>query len=146
MPVCELLGIETPIVQAGMSPGYTSPELVAAVSEAGGLGLLGALFRGAEDVRSEIIRTRELTSRPFGVNHVISQLDREAFEVTLEEEPAVLSLAWGDEPELIDLAVRLSIGAALLRDGESAHDVLRRADEVMYETKPAGASELVSSR
>ena len=103
-PVCDLLGIETPIFQAGMAPGYTSAELVAAVSEAGGLGILGALSTGAEDLRSEIIRTRELTPRPFGVNHVISQLDREAFEVTLEEEPAVLSLAWGDEPQLIDLA------------------------------------------
>jgi len=103
-PVCDLLGIETPIIQAGMAPGYTSAELVSAVSEAGGLGILGALFTGAENLRSEIIRTRELTPRPFGVNHVISQLDREAFEVTLEQEPAVLSLAWGDEPQLTDLA------------------------------------------
>ena len=103
-PVCNLLGIETPIVQAGMSKGYTSAELVAAVSEAGGLGILGALFRGAEELRSEIIRTRELTSRPFGVNHVISQLDREAFEVTLEEQPALLSLAWGDGTELTEHA------------------------------------------
>jgi NAD(P)H-dependent flavin oxidoreductase YrpB (nitropropane dioxygenase family) len=94
-PVCDLLGMEVPVVQAGMAPVYTSAELVAAVSEAGGLGILGALFTGAEELRSEIIRTRELTSKPFGVNHVISQLDSAAFEVTLEEEPDVLSLAWG---------------------------------------------------
>jgi enoyl-[acyl-carrier protein] reductase II len=103
-PVCDLLEIETPIIQAGMAPGYTSAELVAAVSDAGGLGILGALFTGAEELRKEIIRTRELTSRPFGVNHVISQLDPAAFEVTLEEQPAVLSLAWGDEPGLAEQA------------------------------------------
>jgi NAD(P)H-dependent flavin oxidoreductase YrpB (nitropropane dioxygenase family) len=103
-PVCDLLRIEVPVVQAGMAPGYTSPELVAAVSEAGGLGILGALFTGAEELQAAIIRTRELTSKPFGVNHVISQLDREAFEVTLEHEPAVLSLAWGDSPPLTEQA------------------------------------------
>ena len=43
-PVCTLLGIEVPIVQAGMST-YTTPELVAAVSNAGGLGIIGGLFR-----------------------------------------------------------------------------------------------------
>lgn len=98
-PVCDLLGIKTPILQAGMAT-YTSAELVAAVSGAGGLGIVGSLGRSPEDLRSEIARTRQLTSRPFGVNHVISQLEPRAFEVTMEEDPAVLSLAWGAEPEL----------------------------------------------
>lgn len=102
-PVCELLGIETPVLQAGMST-FTSAELVAAVSEAGGLGILGALGRSADDLRVEIDRVRALTSRPFGVNHVISQLDPDAFDVTMEARPAVLSLAWGDVSEPVKRA------------------------------------------
>jgi NAD(P)H-dependent flavin oxidoreductase YrpB (nitropropane dioxygenase family) len=94
-PVCDLLGIEVPIVQAGMGP-LTSAELVAAVSNAGGLGILGALLRPADALRSEIRRIRELTDRPFGVNHVILFLDPAALEVTLEEQVPVLSLFWGD--------------------------------------------------
>ena len=48
-PVCDLLGIQLPIVQAGMS-SYTTPELVAAVSNAGGLGTIGGLVDTPEDV------------------------------------------------------------------------------------------------
>jgi NAD(P)H-dependent flavin oxidoreductase YrpB (nitropropane dioxygenase family) len=93
-PVCKLLGIELPILQAGMSR-YTTPELVAAVSNAGGLGIIGGLSRTADELRDEINRVRELTSRPFGVNHVVSQLDSAALDMTLELRVPVLSLSWG---------------------------------------------------
>ena len=82
-PVCELLGIEVPIVQAAIWPA-TSPELVAAVCEAGGLGSVGAVFESAERVERQMARVRELTDRPFAVNHVVPQLDEEAFRATLE--------------------------------------------------------------
>jgi NAD(P)H-dependent flavin oxidoreductase YrpB (nitropropane dioxygenase family) len=98
-PVCKLLGIELPILQAGMSR-YTTPELVAAVSNAGGLGIIGGLSRTADELREEISRVRELTSRPFGVNHVVSQLDSAAVDVTLELRVPVLSLSWGRAGEL----------------------------------------------
>jgi nitronate monooxygenase len=66
--VTEDLGIEHPIVQGGMM-WVSQPELVAAVSEAGGLGILTALtFETAEGLADAIARTRALTSRPFGVN------------------------------------------------------------------------------
>jgi enoyl-[acyl-carrier protein] reductase II len=93
-PVCDLLGIQLPILQAGMS-SYTTPELVAAVSNAGGVGIIGGLFRNSEELREEIRKVRELTSRPFGVNHVISQLDVDAMDVTIELRVPILSLAWG---------------------------------------------------
>ena len=99
-PVCGLLGIELPIMQAGMS-SYTTPELVAAVSNAGGLGIIGGLFRDADEVREEIRKVRELTTRPFGVNHVVSQMDAEAIDVTLELRVPVLSLAWGRAGDLV---------------------------------------------
>jgi NAD(P)H-dependent flavin oxidoreductase YrpB (nitropropane dioxygenase family) len=99
-PVCDLLGIELPILQAGMST-YTTPELVAAVSNAGGLGIIGALGRTPDELRTEISKVRALTTRPFGVNHVISQIDRETIEVTLELRVPVLSLSWGRAGDLV---------------------------------------------
>jgi NAD(P)H-dependent flavin oxidoreductase YrpB (nitropropane dioxygenase family) len=98
-PVCDLLGIELPILQAGMST-YTTPALVAAVSNAGGLGIIGGLGRSADELRDEITKVRELTSRPFGVNHVVSQIDRAAIEVTLELRVPILSLSWGRAADL----------------------------------------------
>jgi nitronate monooxygenase len=63
----ELLGIRYPIVQAPMA-GSTTPELVAAVSEAGGLGSVGAARTPPDELRATIRRIRELTDRPFNVN------------------------------------------------------------------------------
>ncbi len=63
----ELVGITYPIVQAPMA-GATTPELVAAVSNAGGLGSVGAARTSPDDLRATIRRIRELTDRPFGVN------------------------------------------------------------------------------
>jgi nitronate monooxygenase len=66
--VTEALGIEHPIIQGGMM-WVSQPELVSAVSNAGGLGILTALtFETAEGLKRAIARTRELTDRPFGVN------------------------------------------------------------------------------
>ena len=102
-PICEDLGIEVPIMQAAIWPA-TSPELVAAVSRAGGLGSIGSVFESAESVEKQIARVRELTDRPFAVNHVVPLLDEEAFEATLEARPAVVSMALGDPGELVERA------------------------------------------
>ncbi len=79
---------------------YTSAELVAAVSNAGGLGIIGALGRTVDDLRDEIRRVRTLTSRPFGVNHVVCQIDDECVALTLAQRVPVLSLSWGRAAEL----------------------------------------------
>lgn len=65
--ICDLFGIEHPIVLAGMG-GVCMAPLVAAVSNAGGLGVIGAALMQPEELRHEIRRTRELTDRPFGVD------------------------------------------------------------------------------
>jgi nitronate monooxygenase len=57
-----------PIVQAPMAGGPSTPELAAAVSDAGGLGFLGAGYKSVEAVRADVEATRALTGRPFGVN------------------------------------------------------------------------------
>jgi enoyl-[acyl-carrier protein] reductase II len=102
-PVCDLVDIEVPIVQAAIWPA-TSPELVAAVCEAGGLGSIGAVFESAESVRRQIDRVRELTSRPFVVNHVVPLLDEESFRATLEAQPAVVTFGLGQPGELVERA------------------------------------------
>jgi NAD(P)H-dependent flavin oxidoreductase YrpB (nitropropane dioxygenase family) len=78
-PICELLGIEVPILLAGMG-GASTPELVAAVSDAGGLGVLGAAGCGPKQLRAWIRRTRELTDRPFGVDTLLPASVRRAPE------------------------------------------------------------------
>ncbi len=72
--LCDLLGIEYPVLLAGMGPvaggmgGVATAELAAAVSNAGGLGVLGGAGWGAERLREEIQKVRSLTDRPFGVD------------------------------------------------------------------------------
>ena len=69
-PLCDRLGIEVPIISAGMGP-IAGPDLVSAVSNAGGLGVLGCTSMSPDEVRSVIRRTRELTDRPFGVDLIL---------------------------------------------------------------------------
>jgi NAD(P)H-dependent flavin oxidoreductase YrpB (nitropropane dioxygenase family) len=66
--LCDMLGIEYPIIAAPMGPDLTGPESVAAVSNAGGLGILQAQFCAPPRFRAEIHRVRALTDKPLGVN------------------------------------------------------------------------------
>ncbi|HJM88731.1 MAG TPA: nitronate monooxygenase family protein [Dehalococcoidia bacterium] len=70
--ICEMLEIDYPVVLAGMSP-VARPELVAAVSEAGGLGVLGAAGMDPETITQSINHIRDLTSKPFGVDILLPQ-------------------------------------------------------------------------
>ena len=67
-PLCDLLGIEYPIIQAPMAGGPTTPELVAAVSAAGALGSFGHAYTAAETMRTDAAAVRARTAAPFGVN------------------------------------------------------------------------------
>ena len=67
-PLCDLLGIEHPIIQAPMAGGPTTPELVAAVSGAGALGSFGHAYTAPELMRSEAAAVRPRTGRPFNMN------------------------------------------------------------------------------
>lgn len=98
---CELFAIDAPVLQAPIWPA-TSPELVAAVSEAGGIGSIGTVFEPADRVRALVGRVRELTERPFVVNHVVPALDEDAFTATLEARPAAVSFALGDPGGLVE--------------------------------------------
>ena len=99
-PLCDLLGIELPIILAPMGT-CTSAELAAAVSNAGGLGGIGSLFRATAAIKRDIDVVRKLTSRPFAINHIPQTLDAEAFRYTLEARPAVISFALADPGDLV---------------------------------------------
>jgi nitronate monooxygenase len=84
------LGIRYPIVQGPFGGGFSSPRLVAAVSDAGGLGSYGALGMTAEGIAKIIAEIRGVTSAPFAVNLWISTEDPGAFAVTREQFEAAL--------------------------------------------------------
>jgi NAD(P)H-dependent flavin oxidoreductase YrpB (nitropropane dioxygenase family) len=94
--LCDVLGIEHPIIAAPMGPDMTGPELVAAVSNAGGLGILQAQLCSLPVFREEIRRVRALTAKPFGVNLLLQFPVENQVAICLEERVPVLSLFWGD--------------------------------------------------
>ena len=94
---CELLGIEHPIVSAPMG-GTANGELAAAVSEAGGLGMIGGTSPGGPEwLRAQIRVARERTTRPFGVGFITSFPDTgELVRVALEERVTVVAHSFAD--------------------------------------------------
>jgi NAD(P)H-dependent flavin oxidoreductase YrpB (nitropropane dioxygenase family) len=94
--LCHILGIEHPIIAAPMGPDLTGPDLVAAVSNAGGLGILQAQLCPPPLFRQEIRRVRALTDKPFGVNLILHFPAEDHVAVCLEERVPVLSFFWGD--------------------------------------------------
>ena len=72
-PLCTLLGIEVPIIQAPMAGGITTPELVAAVSDAGALGSLGFAYTQPEAMQRDAGLVRARTKAPFNLNLFLSQ-------------------------------------------------------------------------
>jgi enoyl-[acyl-carrier protein] reductase II len=94
-PICGLLGIEYPIIQGGMVFLATA-ELVAAVSNAGGLGVLSGNHE-PDWIREQIRLTRRLTDKPFGINvALISPFVKEIMEIVLEERIPIVTTGGGD--------------------------------------------------
>ena len=90
-PLLERLGVELPVVQAGMGGGLSRHELAAAVSEAGGLGTIAV--SGAEAIRRELAAARALTGRPVAVNVLLPFARRDWFEAAGEAD--VVVTFWG---------------------------------------------------
>ena len=94
--ITELLGIEYPIIQGGMA-WVAEHHLAAAVSEAGGLGLIGGANAPGEVVRQEIRKARELTKKPIGVNIMLmSPYADEVAKVVVEEGVQVVTTGAGN--------------------------------------------------
>jgi enoyl-[acyl-carrier protein] reductase II len=92
----EILGCKYPVIQGGMA-NIATHELVAAVSDAGGFGLLASGGWDAEKVRYEIKKTRELTSKPFGVNIMLMSPHAESIsDMVIEEGIKVITTGAGN--------------------------------------------------
>lgn len=101
--ITELLGIEYPIIQGGMA-WVAEHHLAAAVSEAGGLGLIGGANAPGEVVREEIRKARELTDRPFGVNVMLmSPHADDVAKVVVEEGIKVVTTGAGNPEKYMDM-------------------------------------------
>lgn len=94
--LCEMLGIEYPIFQGGMA-WIADADLAAAVSNAGGLGIIAAMNSNGEQLREQIVKAKKLTDKPFGVNIMLmSPFVKEVVEVVCEERVAVVTTGAGN--------------------------------------------------
>lgn len=99
--ITEMLGIEYPIFQGAMA-WVSTYQLTAAVSNAGGLGILGGTIHTPDLLRDEIHRVREHTDKPFGVNFLArSPFIDEILEVVIEEKPPVVTYGVGNPEKII---------------------------------------------
>ncbi len=99
--ITDLLGIKYPIIQGGMAWVATA-ELAAAVSNAGGLGLIAAGGAPADIVREQIKKARTLTDKPFGVNvMMMSPFAEDIMNMLVEEKPAVVATGAGNPSKYI---------------------------------------------
>ena len=122
---CGALGMSLPVVQAPIGSAST-PRLAAAVSQAGGLGMLALTWASLHETRHRIQATQRLTSRPFGVNLALQWPQVERLAVCLEEGVQVVSTFWGDPApyrHLLDQA-----GAIHLHTVGSADEARRAVD------------------
>jgi enoyl-[acyl-carrier protein] reductase II len=144
--ICDTLGIEVPIVQAGM--GFIArAELAAAVSEAGGLGMIGAASLSPEELRSDIRKVRERTDRPFGVDILFAtrrgpaadvatgQLNlnvQQHVDVVFEERVPVLASGLGDPGPVVAQAHDLGMTViALVGNTKNALRVARSGVDIV---------------
>jgi len=123
-PLCDLLKIEVPIIQAPIG-NATSPALAAAVSNAGGLGMLAMTWRDGQTIRRMIRETRSRTTRPFGVNLVLEWDVREKLQICLQEGVRIVSLFWGNPIPYIEMAKRA--GALVIYSAGTVHEARRAA-------------------
>ena len=89
-----LLGVQHPLVCAGMGAGTADGELAGRVSEAGALGVIGASWLDPDEIDVLVDRAREITSNPIGINLLLFGND-DLLPVVLKARPAVLSHSLG---------------------------------------------------
>jgi NAD(P)H-dependent flavin oxidoreductase YrpB (nitropropane dioxygenase family) len=132
-----LFGIDHPVVCAGMGSGISDGDLTGAVSDAGGLGVIGASWLKPEDVAAAAGRVREITDKPFGVNLLLFG-NEDLQGAALATQPAVLSTAWPRDDQ--DLA---AIFERAHEHGAKVMHMVTRADDAERAVE-AGADVIVA--
>jgi len=134
-PVCEMLGIESPIVQAPMA---AIPGLAAAVSNAGALGMVTLTW--SDDAGAVVRQTAELTARPFGGNFVLTEDHHRRLDQALDAGLRIVSFMWGDPSGYVGPVhdaggiVMLTVGSA----AEARRGVASGVDVVVAQGWEAG--------
>ena len=125
----DLLGIRHPIVLGGMSRA-TAADVVAAVSQAGGLGTLGISSMTPEEIRTSCERIRSLTSAPFGLNALLFLVSTEQVEAIFACRPRVVATAWRrPDYDLRALTERVhAIGAIHMHQADTLDEAKRAAE------------------
>jgi enoyl-[acyl-carrier protein] reductase II len=138
-PLCDVLGIDVPIILAPMGSA-SSAEFAAAASNEGALGSIGSLFRSAAAIKRDVDAVKELTNRNFAVNHIPPTLDADAFRHTLAARPAVISFALGDPGDLVrqahDVGSKVMIQVTTV--GQAIEAAERGADVIIAQGGEAG--------
>jgi len=120
-----LIGIEVPIIQAPIGT-LTNPQLAAAVSNAGGLGMLALGGAEPDHLRRIVAETQALTGHPFGVNLNLRRPQGERVAAALEAGVRLVSLFWGDPSPHV--AAVHAAGALVTSTAGSAAEARRHAD------------------
>lgn len=130
--ICDLLGIKYPVIGAPMA-GAATAELAAAISEAGGFGLIGGSSGDADWLRAQIRAARERTDRPFGVGFISSFPGMEALlRVALEERVAAVAHSFADPTPYITAAREAGVRVlAQVQTVEQAEVAARAAVDIV---------------
>lgn len=125
-----LVDVQHPVVLGGMGPPSTSPELVAAVSNAGGFGILGCSGLAGEEIQAAAARIREMTERPFGLNLLLFMSDDQAVANVLAVRPAVASFAWArsDQPLAPIFSAAKEVGCLVMHMVSDVAEARRAAE------------------
>ncbi len=137
----QLLGIRHPIVLGGMSRA-TAADLVAAVSQAGGLGTLGISSMTPDEIRTSCERIRSMTSAPFGLNALLFLVSAEQIDAVFACRPRVIATAWRrPDYDLRALVERAHASGALHMHQADTLDEARRAAEAGVDVVVAQGTE-----
>jgi nitronate monooxygenase len=120
---CRLVGLPLPIVQAPIG-GLATPEVAAAASEAGALGMLALTWAEPEDIDARLAEMHERTDRPFGVNLILRTEQDARLRRCLDGGARIFSFFWGDPAPLIPVAHQ---GGALVMHTVGSAEEARRA-------------------
>jgi NAD(P)H-dependent flavin oxidoreductase YrpB (nitropropane dioxygenase family) len=130
-PFTGLVGIDAPIIQAPIG-GLVTPQLAAAVSNAGALGMLNLTWTDPEAIERHISEMRTLTDRPFGVNLILKWPQAERLRACLDAGARIFSFFWGDPSPHVD-AIHSADGLVLTTVGsaEEARRMVRSGVDVV---------------
>ena len=138
-PLCEMLGIQYPIFQGGMA-WIADAKLAAAVSNAGGLGIISAMNAGPDYLREQIAMAKSLTDKPFGVNIMLqSPFADDVAKVVAEESVKIVTTGAGTPTKVTFPAENRLARAENVKDVAS---YIERIDE-MIDRKEKLLSKLV---